>query len=111
MSVADYTSKIKDICDSLSSVDVKFEEDKMVQVCLGGLMSKFGAFLTTVCTRKNTPLFLDFQSMLLEDENHEGASPSTHADNKIFYMEVDRPHGCGGCGETALNGGRRQEQD
>ena len=28
--VADYTSKIKDICDSLTSVDVNVEVDKMV---------------------------------------------------------------------------------
>ena len=30
MSVADYTSKIKDIYDSLASVDVNVEEDEMV---------------------------------------------------------------------------------
>ena len=44
MSVANYTSMIKDICDSLASIDVNVEQDKMVQVSLGGLASKFGAF-------------------------------------------------------------------
>ena len=44
LSVADYTSKIKDICDSLASIDVNIEEGEMVQICLGGLASKFGAF-------------------------------------------------------------------
>ena len=44
LSVADYTSKIKDICDSLASIDVNIEESEMVQVYLGGLASKFGAF-------------------------------------------------------------------
>ena len=34
MSVADYTSKIKEICDSLTSVDVNVKEDEMVQVFL-----------------------------------------------------------------------------
>ena len=33
--LADYTSKIKDICDSLASIDVNIEESEMVQVCLG----------------------------------------------------------------------------
>ena len=37
MSVADYTSKIKDIYDSLASIDVNIEEGEMVQVCLGDL--------------------------------------------------------------------------
>ena len=39
MSVADYTSKIKDIYDSLASIDVNVEEGEMMQVCLGGLTS------------------------------------------------------------------------
>ena len=42
MSVANYIARIKDICNSLASINVTVEEDKMVQVCLGGLASKFG---------------------------------------------------------------------
>ena len=63
MSVIDYTSKIKDICDSLASIDVNVKEVEMVQICLGGLASKFGAFRTALCTRENTPLFFDLQSV------------------------------------------------
>ena len=37
MSVADYTSKIKDICDSLASIELNIEESEMVQIFLGGL--------------------------------------------------------------------------
>ena len=44
LSVADYTSKIKDICDSLASIEVNIEESEIVQVCLGGLVPKLGAF-------------------------------------------------------------------
>ena len=40
MSVADYTSKIKEICDLLGSINVTTEEDE-VQVCLGDLAQKF----------------------------------------------------------------------
>ena len=46
LSVAEYTLKIKEICDSLASIDVNIEESEMVQICLGGLASKFGAFRT-----------------------------------------------------------------
>ena len=96
MSMADYTSKIKDICDSLTSVDVNVEEDEMVQVCLGGLELKFGAFRTAICTRENTLSFFDLQSMLQVEDNHAGASMSMHADSKMLYTEEDRPRGCGG---------------
>ena len=81
MSVADYTARIKEICDSLASINVIVEEDEIVQVCLGGLASKFKAFRTAVCTRENTPSFFDLQSMLLVEENHAGASTSAPIDS------------------------------
>ena len=36
MSVANYTSKIKEICDSLNSINVMLKEDGMVQIYLRG---------------------------------------------------------------------------
>ena len=60
LSVADYTSKIKDICDSLASIEVNIEESEMVQICLGGLAPKFGAFRMAVCTREKMPSFFRF---------------------------------------------------
>ena len=94
--MAEYTLKIKDICNSLASIELNIEEGKMVLVCLGGLASKFGAFRTDVCTWENTPSFFDLQSMLLIEENHAGASTSTHTDNKMLYTEGDRTRGRGG---------------
>ena len=107
MSVANYTARIKDICNSLASINVTVEEDKMVQVCLGGLASKFGSFRTTICTREKSPSFFDLQSMLLVEENHTGVSMSTNTNNKMLYMEDDRPHGHGGRHGSALNGAGR----
>ena len=94
--MADYTSKIKEVSDFLASINVNVEEDKMMQVCLGGLTSKFGAFQMAVCTRENMPSFFELQSMFLLEENHSGASTSTHIDNKMLYMEANRPCGRGG---------------
>ena len=54
LSVADYTSRIKDISDSLASIEVNIEESEMVQIYLKGLALKFGAFRTAVCTQENT---------------------------------------------------------
>ena len=87
--------------------NVNVEEGDIVQICLGGLASKFGAFRTAVCTWENTPSFFDLQSMLVIEENHMGASTSTHMDNKMLYTEGDRPHCRGGRGELVLNGGDR----
>ena len=40
MSVADYTSKIKEICNSLASINVTIKEDEIVNICLGGLVDE-----------------------------------------------------------------------
>jgi hypothetical protein len=76
--VADYTLKINEICDSLASIDVNIDESEKVQICLGGLASKFGAFRTALCTWEASPSFFDLQSMLLLEENHVGVATSTH---------------------------------
>ena len=82
----------------------------MVQICLGGLAPKFGAFRTAVCTREKTPSFFNLQLMLLVEENPRGASTSTHTDNRMLYTEGDRPCGRGGRGESVRNGGGRRDQ-
>ena len=41
MSVAEYTSKIKEIYNTLGSINVPMDEDEMVLVCLGGLRKRF----------------------------------------------------------------------
>jgi hypothetical protein len=56
--VADYTLKINEICDSMASIDVNIDESEKVQICLGGLASKFGAFRTAVYTGEYPVLFL-----------------------------------------------------
>ena len=73
MSMADYTSHIKEICDSLASINVTIEEDDMVYVCLGGFALKFVALRMAICMRENKASFFDLQSMLLVEENHVGA--------------------------------------
>ena len=88
MSLANYTTRIKEIRDSLAFIRVSVEENEMVQVCLGGLASKFGAFRTTICTREKTPSFFDLQLMLLVEENHVGASTSMHAVVKDLLHDI-----------------------
>ena len=52
ISVADYTSKIKDIYDSVASIDVNVEEGEMVPICLGGLTRiSCGLYMGEYCKR------------------------------------------------------------
>ena len=44
MSMTDYTLRIKDLCDSLGSINVAVDDDEMVHICLGSLAQKYGSF-------------------------------------------------------------------
>ena len=41
MTVTDYNTKIKEICDALGSIDVRVDEDEMVHICLSGLSQRY----------------------------------------------------------------------
>ena len=107
MSVIDYTTKIKQICDALGSISVTMDEDEMVQIYLGSLAQKYGSIRTTIYMRENSPSFFYLQSMLLTEDNHMNASTGRHTNSKMLYAE--RPYGCGGCSGSVRNGGSRKE--
>ena len=86
MSITSYTLKIKELCDSLSSISVNVEDDEMVQICLGGLAPRFGAMRTAVLTRENPPYF-DLQFMLLVEENHVRTRSNASEDYMLYSEE------------------------
>ena len=57
MSISNYTLKIKELCDSLGSINVNIDDDEMVQICLGGLAPRFNTIRSVVlrcCWLKKT---------------------------------------------------------
>ena len=99
MSVSDYTSKIKSICDSLGSINVNINDDEMVQICLDGLASRFGAMQTAVLAREKSPSFFELQSMLFVEENHV-QTKTNMSEGQMFFLDSDggRRRGGGGRG-------------
>ena len=59
MSIDNYTLKIKDLCDSLRSINVSIDNDEMVQICLGGLTPRFSAIRSAIFAREKSPSFFD----------------------------------------------------
>ena len=41
MTVTNYTTKIKEICNALGSINVMVDEDEMVHICLSGLSQRY----------------------------------------------------------------------
>ena len=48
--------------------------------------------------------------MLMVEDNHTSGSRTSQSDNRMLYMEADRPHGRAERGGSARNGGGRQEE-
>ena len=57
MSIDSYTLKIKELCDSLKSINVNIDDDEMVQIYLGVLAPWFDAIRSDVLARENPPSF------------------------------------------------------
>ena len=108
MSVIDYT-KVTEICDALGFINVTVDEDKIVQICLGGLAQRYEPIRTAIYTWEKPPSFFDLQSKLMVEENHVSGSRTTQSDNRMLYKEAERPRGRGGRGGSARNSGARQE--
>ena len=70
MSIANYTLKIKELCDALGSINVVIDDDEMVRICLEGLAPRFSTIRSAILARENQPSFFDLQSILLVEENH-----------------------------------------
>ena len=88
--MTDYTTKIKDICNALGSINVSVDEEEMVQIYLHGLAQRYGPIETTICTREKPTSYFDLQSMLTVEENDTGVSRSRQSDNRMLYTEADR---------------------
>ena len=67
VSITSYTLKIKELCDSLGTINVNIDDDEMVQSCLNDLTPQFGTMRIVILARENPPSFFDLQSMLHED--------------------------------------------
>ena len=88
-SITSYTLKIKELYDSLCSINANVDDEKVVQICLGGLAPRFGTMWTIVLARENLASFFDIQSMLLVKENHVRTT-SIASEWHMLYSHSDR---------------------
>ena len=91
MSIGSYTLKIKELCDSLGSINASIDDNEIVQICLSGLAPSFGAIWSIVLVRENTPSF-DLKSMLLIEENHVRTIGNA-SNGQILYTNSDEVRG------------------
>ena len=87
--MTNYTTKIKEICDVLKSINVMVDEDEIVQICLGGLAQRYVPIQIAICTRDKPSSFFELQSMLMVEENHVSGLKTTQPNSRMLYMEAN----------------------
>mgnify|MGYP000049382608 CR=1 FL=1 len=92
MSICSYTLKIKDLCDSLGSINASIHNDEMVQICIGGLAQRFSIYI--VLAKEKSPSLFDLQSMVLVEENHARTRSNTYH-GQVLYTNWDEGRGQG----------------
>ena len=80
--MSDYTTKIKEIRNTLEFINGIVDKDKMVQIFLGGQAQQYWPFWMAIFTREKPPSFFDLQSMLMVEENYVSGSRTTQLDNR-----------------------------
>ena len=94
MSITGYTLKIKELCDTLRSINVIIDEDEMVQICLDSLAPRFGTIRLAILARENLRSFFDLQSISFVEENH--VRQRNNASNGLMlYSQKDEGRGFG----------------
>ena len=95
-SIKEYTLKIKNICETLASINAPMDDDDKIEVCLRGLGPQYKPFAMSIQTRENLPSFADLVSMLIVEEKSMGESSLQSNKNsklQVFYSNIGR--GCG----------------
>ena len=103
MSVNEYALKIKSICESLASINVKVEDDDKVEVCLRGLGPQYKSFKTSILTRDSIPSFVDLTSMLVVEERNlvkDINKGKSEIEGQALYNSVGRGRGRFGSART-----------
>ena len=111
LSVTDYTTKIKEICDALGSINVTLDKDELVQTCLGGLAQRYGPISDSDLHPEEAIVFL----RVAIDAGGPRKPREWVEDHSIKQPDV--VHGGGTTcarreqGGSASNSGSRQEQE
>jgi hypothetical protein len=98
MAVNEYALRIKSICESLASINVKVEDDDKVEACLRGLGPQYKRFKTSILTRDNIPSFADLVSMLVVEEKNfleDTTKGKSKFEGQALYNSAGRGRGRG----------------
>jgi hypothetical protein len=76
-SLNSYLQEFKEVCSQLAGVDVKIENEELVQILLNGFLESYESFVQGLSTLVALPTFEQIVGRLLHEENRRVFKAST----------------------------------
>jgi Holliday junction resolvase RusA-like endonuclease len=68
MNISDYSTKVKNLADALTSIGAPVDDEDVVVVTLNGLEKECSQFRTLITVRKTFPNFQDLITLFISEE-------------------------------------------
>ncbi len=103
MNISDYSTKVKNLANVLTSIGAPVDDENIMVVTLKGLGKYYSQFRTSITIRET---FFDFQDLITLLINEEmrivGTSSNGGSQESALYSNTNR--GGGGGGKTSFRG-------
>jgi len=103
MNINDYSIKVKNLADALTSIGTPVDDEDLVAVTLNGLGKDYSQFCTSIVVQETFPDFQDLITLLISEEMKiVGTSSNGRSQENAFYSNTNRGRGRGG--KTSFQG-------
>jgi len=68
MNISDYSTKVKNLADALTSIKAHVDDEDLVAVTLNGLRKDYSQFRISIVVRETFPNFQDLITLLISEE-------------------------------------------
>jgi len=96
MNISDYSIKVKNLADVLTSIGAPVNDEDLVAVTLNGLGKDYSQFHTSIAVQKTFPDFQNLITLLISEEMRSvGTSSNGGSQENAFYSNFNKGRGRG----------------
>jgi hypothetical protein len=96
MNISDYSTKVKNLANALTSIKAPVDHEDLVVVTLNGLGKDYSQFRTLIAVQERFPDFQELITLLISEEMKVvGTSSNGGSQESAFYSNSNRGRGRG----------------
>jgi len=91
MNISDYSTKVKNLTNVLTSIGAPVDDEDLVVVTLNGLGKDYSQFCISIAVQETFPNFQDLITLLISEEMRVVSTSSNgRSQESAFYSNFDR---------------------